>query len=210
MNDDGVEIAVPVPEIRVTADGENDKVEKEETKDSFAKVTRKNVNTPKKDLQRRGQWKKNLNIVNGSAKDDNNDSGGFAADVSLVAYGVAKDASDEKLKGFLEKKGLNIVSVELMTTFNEARTHTYKVTIKASDFEKAKSPDIWPYRVGVRLFKHFSSRPRENNRKSGWEQQAGSSQQHQAGSSQQQQVVDPLVLQNKFSPLANLGESVTN
>ena len=95
VNDNGEEIIVPVPVIHVT-DGDDDKVEKEVTKDSWAEVTGKKVNTPRKDHQRRGQWKKNLTIVNGSDKDgENGASGDFAADVSLVAYGVAKDASAE-------------------------------------------------------------------------------------------------------------------
>ena len=29
--------------------------------------------------------------------------------------------------------------------------------INPSDYEKAKDPSIWPYRVGLRLFKHFNN-----------------------------------------------------
>ena len=56
-----------------------------------------------------------------------------------------------KLKSYLEKKSLNVVSCEKLTKFEEARTHSYKVTAKASEFEKAKNPELWTYIVGVRL-----------------------------------------------------------
>ena len=34
---------------------------------------------------------------------------------------------------------------------------TFKITIKATDFEKAKDRDIWPYRVGLRYYKQFNN-----------------------------------------------------
>ena len=93
----------------------------------------------------------------------------IAADVSLVAYGVAKDATADGLKSFLETKGVAVVECVNLTTFEHARTHCYKVTIKASEYEKATKPEIWPYRVGVRLFKQF--RKREEEQISGWDAQ---------------------------------------
>ena len=109
-------------------------------------------------------WKKKLNILHGtSRKNDVCDS--FAADVSLVAHGLAKDATEERLKAYLVGKDLNVVSCELMTKFvAESRALTFKVTIKAKDLEKAKNPELWPSRVGVRMFKHFSTKPKSQEK----------------------------------------------
>ena len=43
----------------------------------------------------------------------------------------------------------------MLTKFEEARSLSFKVTIKAEDFEKANNPAIWPYRVVVRKFVNF-------------------------------------------------------
>ena len=115
--------------------------------------------------QQKGAWKKSLNILHGTADSSNT----IAADVSLVAYGVAKDATADGLKSFLESKGITVVECINLTTFEHARTHCYKVTIKASEYENAARPEVWPYRVGVRLFKQF--RKREDNQLSGWDAQ---------------------------------------
>ena len=78
----------------------------------------------------------------------------LAADVALVASGVSRDASGDQLKEFLVNKGINVVAVEKLTRDEVgARTNTFKVIVKLSDYEKAMKPDIWPYRVGVRHFK---------------------------------------------------------
>ena len=61
-------------------------------------------------------------------------------------------------------KGLEVVECELMTKFiAESRALTFKVTIKAKDLEKAKNPEIWPARVGVRMYKHFSTKPKRQD-----------------------------------------------
>ena len=142
-----------------------------EKKDTWATVT--NKNKPRvPSIRKQSNWRTKNVILHGSSEDNSVDSS-LAADVSLVAFGVAKDASADKLKAYLEKKGLKIVSCDLLTKHvNEARTHSYKVTMKASEYEKAKDPLIWPYRVGVRLFKHLNSKPRDNRRQEGWGEQS--------------------------------------
>ena len=95
------------------------------------------------------------NVIPGTSKtgkDDNTQL--LAADVALVASGVSRDASGEQLKEFLINKGISVVAVEKLTRDEvEARTNTFKVVIKLSDYEKAMRPEIWPYRVGVRHYK---------------------------------------------------------
>ena len=46
--------------------------------------------------------------------------------------------------------------IELLTNFRreEARSFTYRIAIKAADYEKALNADVWPHRVGVRLFRN--------------------------------------------------------
>jgi hypothetical protein len=71
----------------------------------------------------------------------------------LVAYGVSKDATEEQLKAFISSKGIGVTSVTKLTTFESARTNTFKVSIKAADYDKALKPEVWPLRVGVRPFR---------------------------------------------------------
>ena len=46
---------------------------------------------------------------------------------------------------------------QLLTKSDDARSLSYKITISPCDVERAtKDESIWPYRVGVRFFKHFN------------------------------------------------------
>ena len=103
----------------------------------------------------------------GTAKTGKDDNMQFlAADVPLVASGVAREASGEQLKEFIISKGIDVVSVEKLTRDDVgARTNTLKVVVKLTDYEKAMNPEIWPYRVGVRHYKP----PRRNG--ISWQQQ---------------------------------------
>ena len=91
----------------------------------------------------------------------------LAANVNLVATGVAKDATANQLKGFIENKGIKVVEIELLTNHPEARTNTFKIAIKPGDYDKAMNPEVLPYRVGVRTFRH--KRQQQNS----WANQAG-------------------------------------
>ena len=75
--------------------------------------------------------------------------------MDLVAFGVARDCDPEDLGDYLNDKGIEIVNIECLTKQEllddgKVRAKTMKVTVKGSDLEKAKDPEIWPYRVGVR------------------------------------------------------------
>ena len=96
-------------------------------------------------------------IVYGNARaGDNTGNVELTADVSLVASGASRDATSEQLKSFLISKGLRVTEIELLTNFRreEARSFTYRIAIKADDYEKALNADVWPHRVGVRLFRN--------------------------------------------------------
>ena len=101
-------------------------------------------------------WKEDLNLLHGTASNDAQ-STALSSDVNLVACNVAKHVTSVMLCTFLAERGLNVCDCKLLTRFDGARTLTYKITICPSDYEKAKDPSIWPYRVGLRLFKHFNN-----------------------------------------------------
>ena len=98
------------------------------------------------------------NICFGSAKTsgDQNVETMLAADVDLVATGVGKDCTDEDMSLFLKGKGIEVVSVETLTkddVLDKVRTKTFKITVKAAQYEAALKPEVWPYRVAVRHYR---------------------------------------------------------
>ena len=104
---------------------------------SWAKVAQANAAANgNRSNDQRTSWRKQGNILHGTSKD--NDCYSFAADVSLAVYGLAKYTTEEKLKGYMPAKGLDVMECKLLAKFViEARTFTFKVTIKAKDLEKA-------------------------------------------------------------------------
>ena len=163
--------------------------------------------------RQKGAWKKSLNILHGTADMNNT----IAADVSLVAYGVAKDASEEQLNSFLQAKNINVIECKKLTTFEQARTHCYKVTIKASEYEKATKPEVWPYRVGVRLFKQFREK---KDQTPSWNDQQNTGQMNQPQPQQKHRsqqfnppvlpLVTPLATSNRYSALEKDAPEVFN
>ena len=67
----------------------------------------------------------------------------------------AKDATAEQFKKFVVDKGLEVLDCEMITKFQGARTNSFKVTVDSKDYDKSQNPQFWPYRVGIRFFKHF-------------------------------------------------------
>ena len=84
----------------------------------------------------------------------------LAADVDLVVYGIAKHITEKGLYDHLRSKGLNVVRVTRLTTYEHARSLTFKITVKASDNEKSQDSAMWPTGVSVRLFRE--KKPRHN------------------------------------------------
>ena len=117
--------------------------------------------------------RRNPTLVYGNGGNSNTDKFKLAADVNLVASGVSKDASPDQLRDFIIAKGVQVTDVELLTKFNkeEAISYTYRISIKPEDYEKALNPDVWPHRVGVRLFKNKRPQAQQNS----WSYQSGQS-----------------------------------
>ena len=77
------------------------------------------------------------------------------------------------LKEFLVEKGINPVEVEQLTkpeVVPQVRTLTFRVAVKAGEYEAALKPEIWPYRVGVR---HYRPARRSDRPEAGWQGQSG-------------------------------------
>ena len=116
----------------------------------------------KKPRNKRNAWKDKLNIVKGTAGVDSSTDVPQSADVHLVAYGFGTDTSCEMLKDWLHSNGLRVKSCVLLTKFEGARSLTYKIIVKACDYEKATNPNIWPENIGVRKFKFFTGANKNN------------------------------------------------
>ena len=101
-----------------------------------------------------------------TGKDDTEEM--LCADIDLVVVGVSKDARKEQLKDFIMNKGICVLDIEKLTKAEEARTNTFRVKIKASEYDKAMNPDVWPYRVGVRHYIPPKRKPYQNS----WEAQS--------------------------------------
>ena len=72
-------------------------------------------------------------------------------------------------KFFIVAKGIGVLEVVKLTTFEQARTNTFKIKIKAAQYEKAMNPDMWPLRVGVR---HYRQPRRDQNNGTSWSDQS--------------------------------------
>ena len=103
------------------------------------------------------RWRQRLNILSGTASDESG-SNSFSANIHLVAYGVAKQVTGIQLSHFLQERGLSVLSCDLLTKYENARSLAYKISIRSRDYEKAQDLNIWPLTVGVRLFKYFKKR----------------------------------------------------
>ena len=112
------------------------------------------------------------NICYGIAKPINDSATEMlAADVSLVASGVGKGCTPDKLKYFLEERGIHAVEVEMLTkpeVVKDVRTLTFRVAVKPKEYKDALKPEVWPYRVGVR---HYRA-PRRYRSDRNWEGQS--------------------------------------
>ena len=115
---------------------------------------------------------KNLCVGSAKTTTEGGDGTKLSGDVSLVASGVAKDCTEENLKEFLADKGINAVEVERLTkaeVLNMVRTITFRVSVKAAEYESALKPEVWPYRVSVR---HYRAPRRPDRADSGWRGQS--------------------------------------
>ena len=92
---------------------------------------------------------------------------------------MALDATEKQLEDFLKAKGIDVVDVECLTkkellAEKKVRSKTMRVTVKASEHEKAMNPEFWPSRVGVRHYR-APQRPRQGAGDGSWASQSSQS-----------------------------------
>ena len=98
---------------------------------------------------RKSTWRKGPNVL-GSGERTN-----FAAPVDLFVYGVNKEASGDQIVSYMkESKGLEIMECARVS-HDEARAQSFRIQVRCADYELALKSDTWPYRVGVRVYRHF-------------------------------------------------------
>ena len=98
-------------------------------------------------------WKQKLPMVTGQSKEF-----GFAAPVDLFVFNVNKDVTTDSIVGFMKSsKGLDILECNKVSHV-DARTQSFRIKVKAEDYDKALNGDTWPYRVRVRVYRHFRQR----------------------------------------------------
>ena len=82
----------------------------------------------------------------------------FAAPVDLFVFNVNKEITEEGIISYMkDTKGLEIVECSKVS-HTDARTQSFRVKVKAEDYDKALNGDTWPYRVRVRVYRHFKPR----------------------------------------------------
>ena len=83
---------------------------------------------------------KSSGVLHGTAPYEMEDGQPMAADVDIVVYGVAKVITTLQMSNYIEKKEVKVLNCSKLTTFERARTLSYKVTIKACDYDKSHDP----------------------------------------------------------------------
>ena len=95
-------------------------------------------------------WRQRLPNVTGANKDTT-----FAPPADLFVFNVNKEVTEEAIKTFMtDSKGLELLECEKVSHV-EARTSSFRVQVRAQDYDKAMEADTWPYRVRVRPYRHF-------------------------------------------------------
>ena len=74
----------------------------------------------------------------------------FYAALQQSALGIKKNVTGLQLSHWSAEKGLQVLSCDLLTKYEGARSLAYQITIKSCDYEKALNPELWPSRVGLK------------------------------------------------------------
>ena len=152
--------------LQTTANGTN--LQQQTNNRSWAKVVEENKGNISKPAEN-ASWRKKQQVLFGIA-DEGNQGACFSADAELVAHNVAKNITIADLCNWLSQRGLLVKDCSLLTTSNEARSLAFKITIDPKDLDRATNdPALWPYGVGVRVYKNFNknTRERDNERRPG-------------------------------------------
>ena len=106
-------------------------------------------------------WKQRERVLVGTANKRSQD-GCFSADAELVAYNVATTITTADLCNWLAQRAVFVKDCKLLTTFEDARSLTFKITVDPTDYERLTNDAmLWPYGVGVRKYRNVSKNTRE-------------------------------------------------
>ena len=72
---------------------------------------------------------------------------------NIVVKGLGLHITAETLSRYLLSKGVSTLDCQLLTTYENAQSLTYKITLRACDQDTVKDPAIWPDMVTVQPFK---------------------------------------------------------
>ena len=97
----------------------------------------------------------------------------------IFVYGVHPDTTVEDIVQDLAYSDIVITNSDIIQkSKEEAFLKSYKISVKAEDLQKALDPAIWPLRVKVREFIHYSRRSAVQRNSSGVRPQQGAGARH--------------------------------
>ena len=86
----------------------------------------------------------------------------------IFIYGVHPDTTPDDIVQDLACSDIIIRVQDIqIKSREEAYLKSYKISVKAEDLQKALDPSVWPLRVKVREFIHYSRKPAANQRYDG-------------------------------------------
>ena len=86
----------------------------------------------------------------------------------IFVYGVHPDTTVEDIVQDLAYNDIIIETRDIVQkSKEEAYLKSYKISVKAEDLQKALDPSVWPLRVKVREFIHYSRKTAANQQRSG-------------------------------------------
>ena len=96
----------------------------------------------------------------------------------IFVYGVHPDTTPDDIVQDFACSDIIIRAQDIvMKSREESYLKSYKISVKAEDLQKALDPSVWPLRVKVREFMHYSRKPAANQRHAGqghaWSQAGG-------------------------------------
>ena len=86
----------------------------------------------------------------------------------IFVYGVHPDTTEEDIVQDLADSDIIInIGDIVQKSKEEAFLKSYKISVKAEDLQKALIPSVWPLRVKVREFIHYSRKTAANHQRNG-------------------------------------------
>ena len=92
----------------------------------------------------------------------------------------------------------------------EANLCSYKISVPATSLEKALDPTIWPLRVRVREFIHYSNKPKQQSSKNSDQPEVSNSSEGPQPQQSPGDIVIDVPTFSRFDPLRDAGVENSN